>query len=333
MGGQEFLDFQVVVFGLVHEWDEAVEPPRLILEVADPHHMIDPVAPLFDMAKKHRHVGFHPPLVPFAVDFQPLLRIDFPFADKIAHPFVENLGTSAGHRINTVCDHQIKDLVVTFAVFLGEEVDLRGGECLDMQLRMALLDFSENLQIPLQPRIGVMRGDDMHLFDPARGDIVRDGKNLLVAHRVGVGIFTAGTVSTEFADIFADIGRIDMTVDVEIGLFSVEFETPFVSKFPEGEKIKVVQRHRLIKGEPFAPFYFCYQIHEYSLSLIFQRIIAKEKRRVGATPPCFSLTRSETRGGSRFRIGGRSPVWQDGRLAHPPCGPISLCCIGQARPR
>jgi hypothetical protein len=42
-----------------------------------------------------------------------------------------------------------------------------------------------------------------------------------MTHRIGIGVFTAGTVGAKFTDVFAEIGGIDKAIDIKIGLFSM----------------------------------------------------------------------------------------------------------------
>ena len=62
-----------------------------------------------------------------------------------------------------------------------------------------------------------------------------------MTHRVLVGIFTAGTVGTELADILADIGRVYMTVDVEVGFLAMKLFSYGIRSFSKVEKVRIVK--------------------------------------------------------------------------------------------
>jgi hypothetical protein len=134
---------------------------------------------------------------------------------------------------------------------------------------VTLFDFAKNVEIPLQPRIGVVGGDDVHLFDIAGDDIVGDRQNLLMAHGVGVGIFAAGAVGAEFADIFADIGRVDMAVDVKIGPFAVKGFATLIGQFTEGKEVQIIQGEGLFEIETLMIFYFFDHIHTKIFNCLF----------------------------------------------------------------
>jgi hypothetical protein len=130
-----------------------------------------------------------------------------------------------------------------------------------MELRVGVLDLPENLQVPLQPRIGVVGGDNVHLRDPPLGNILDDAEDLLVAHRIGIGILAAGTVGAELADVLADVRRVDVAVDVEIGLLPVQCLAAYIRQFAQVKKIQVIQRKRLVEADALARPDFFYDIH------------------------------------------------------------------------
>ena len=66
-----------------------------------------------------------------------------------------------------------------------------------------------------------------------------------MCHRVGMRIFTMCGKSTKFANIFADIGGIDMSIDVEKSLIAVSLASLHVGIVPKGKKIQLVQRQAI----------------------------------------------------------------------------------------
>ena len=61
-----------------------------------------------------------------------------------------------------------------------------------------------------------------------------------MAQSIGVWIFTVGRKCTKLADIFADIGRVDMTIYIEKSLVAMPCTTPHVGIMPKREKVKLV---------------------------------------------------------------------------------------------
>ena len=256
LGSGELFDPEEIVFPLIDQRNEGVEASRFILEFPETEHVVDPVGPRLHMAEKHRGVALPAASVPAAVDIEPLFGADFSLADVVADLFVEDLRSAAGHRVDSALDHQVDHLVVTQPVALGEEVHLGGSERFDVQCGMGLFDLSEGSEVPIEARLGVVRRDDVDLSGSLGDGFVGDGQDLFVAQRILVGVFPAGAVGAEFADVFADVGGIDVAVDVEITLAPVfRFPDPR-SEVPEAEKVQLVERFRFLGVEAFTRFDF-----------------------------------------------------------------------------
>ncbi len=229
------------------------------------------------MAEKHRSVRLPAPLVPLPVYIEPSAALHFPFADVASHLFIEDLRTSAGHRIDTVFDHPVDYLVVAQAVLFGQKVYFGSRKSLYMNLRKLPLDGPEHPQIPFEPGFRVVGGDDVNLFRPSLPRPFRDLDNLFYRHRIGVGVLSARTVGAEFADIFAYVGRIDVAVYVEVGLLSVQLFPPLVSQPPKRKKVELVELQRLFHAySPTVAHFFGY-IHSSTPGENFRYYTQKEK--------------------------------------------------------
>jgi len=61
-----------------------------------------------------------------------------------------------------------------------------------------------------------------------------------MAHRIRIRVFAIGGKSTKFADIFADVGRIDVSVDVKKGFVAMFLAPSSVRILTKGKKVKLV---------------------------------------------------------------------------------------------
>ena len=82
--------------GVEGERDEAEEALRLVLQLADPHEVVDALLVGLDRAVEHRDVRPDAVHVAEARDLEPPLAVDLVRADDVADPLREDLGPAAG---------------------------------------------------------------------------------------------------------------------------------------------------------------------------------------------------------------------------------------------
>src|SRR5512144_1503751 len=117
-----------VVLGVEGERDEDLEPARLVLQLAEAPHVLDPLVEPLDVAVEHRRVRLDPEAVGGPVDLEPLLRGRLVVADLPAHARREDLRAAARHRHHPGRLELAEDLLVALPVLLRPEVDLDRGE-------------------------------------------------------------------------------------------------------------------------------------------------------------------------------------------------------------
>ena len=92
---------------------------------------------------------------------------------------------------------------------------------------------------------------------PRRSASAARSQNLLVAHDVALGAFQVGPEGAEGAAIDADIGRVEMRVDVVIGEVAVLALAHQVGQLAECEQIGVlVEEDAVVEGQAVAGFDF-----------------------------------------------------------------------------
>ncbi len=109
-----------------------------------------------------------------------------------------------------------------------------------MKFRVFSLDLRENCCVPVQPGFRIVGRDNVYLFDPACRNIINDIHDLLMFERIRFRVFAAGRVGTEFTDIFTDIGRIDMAVDIEVSLFTMHLHPSLIRQCTQLKKVHLI---------------------------------------------------------------------------------------------
>lgn len=158
------------------------------------------------------------------MDFKPLVAADFAFEGFVVDSVVEDFCAAAGEAAET-CVHEIlQDTADVFcsAADSGEVDDFHSGVAFDMNLGVFIVDGLHHVGVVVEGEPGVETADDMDFggagFFCIAGllaDIV-DGKFVST-----VFAFFAVEVA-EFTGECADVGVVEVTVDVVVDLVAVE---------------------------------------------------------------------------------------------------------------
>src|SRR5436190_1166648 len=76
--------------------NEGLEPPGLVLQLAQADQVVDAMPRLFDVAVKHRRIRLESQLVGFAVDAEPGFGVGLVLANLVADVGVEYFRAAAG---------------------------------------------------------------------------------------------------------------------------------------------------------------------------------------------------------------------------------------------
>src|SRR5262245_33759373 len=90
-----------------------------------------------------------------------------------------------------------------------------------MQSRIMLVDDANDVQIPVIRQLMVQPADNVQLGAALAVRFCRALENLLVRHDVALLTLQVSAKGAEYAAIDADVGRIEMLVDVVIGAVAV----------------------------------------------------------------------------------------------------------------
>ncbi len=95
---------------LVAQRDEDLEATGLVLQLAQPQHVVDPVTGLLDVPVQHGRRGLEALLVRQPVDARPVLPVGGVVDDVLADLPVEDLRAAAGERLQPGVDQLVEDL-------------------------------------------------------------------------------------------------------------------------------------------------------------------------------------------------------------------------------
>jgi hypothetical protein len=113
-----------------------------------------------------------------------------------------------------------------------------------------LVDDLDDVQVPVIRQLVVQPADDVQ-FRRSLGSALRGPlQNLLVGHDVALGAFQVGAEGAERAAVDANVGRIEVLVDVVVRAVAVLPLADDVRQFAEREQISaVVKEDAVIEGQ------------------------------------------------------------------------------------
>src|SRR6185369_12421396 len=101
---------QLRVRRIKREWNEALKTVRLVLLLAQLHHMIDAIFNRFDVPVKHRGVRFQSRGVNLSLELEPALGVAFMSADHRSRRLAKDLRAATGTRIESCFDELLNDV-------------------------------------------------------------------------------------------------------------------------------------------------------------------------------------------------------------------------------
>ena len=118
---------------------------------------------------------------------------------------------------------------------------------------MGLVDDADDVQIPLVGQLMVQAADDVQLGGAAALGLGGAVQDLLVGHHVALGALQVGPESAEGAAIDADVGRVEVRVDVVIGEVAVLALADEVGQLAEREQVGLlVEKDAVVERQPLA---------------------------------------------------------------------------------
>ncbi len=196
-----------------------------------------------DVAVEHGGVRGQADLVRGAGDVQPLLAADFVVADDFAHARIENFRAAAGQRIHAgvlerqqrIADGQFGDA--------REIADLDHGEGFQVHGRAALLEAAHHVQEIFEGQIGMQAADHVKFGGSFAHALFGALPDFFEGEGVGAGRVGIAAEGAEFAMGHANVGGIDVAIDVEVADVAVALLANVVREPAEGEQVgRAVER-------------------------------------------------------------------------------------------
>ena len=229
----------------------------LVLQGAQLHQVIHPILVVLNVPVEHRGVRLQSDLVSDTRCFQPLAAVDLVVADDRAHPFGENFRSSSGHRLHPCLFHFQQRVAYGELGALGKKRNLHHGERLDVYLRKPLPEPANQIQKIFQRQIRMQAANDVKLRHRFRVARSRRLPSLLQSHCVGAGNVFSAAEGTQPASRNAYVGRVDVTVDIEVRDIAVHTLAHVVSQPADGENIaRLVEGKAIFECQTFLPHHF-----------------------------------------------------------------------------
>ncbi len=222
------------IVGMEGQRDEGDEAAGFILQGAQLDQVIDAVRVVLNVAVEHGAIGAQAELVRGARGFDPIVAIDLVIANDASDGWREDFGAAAGQRIHAGIAQALQGFADADLRAARQICDLDHGERFQMDVGEARLEAAQHLAIPIEGQLGMQTTHDVELGDRFGVTFARALPDLFDRHGVGFGIAHALAEGAEAATGDADIGGIDMAVDVEIGGIAVQALADQVSQVAYG---------------------------------------------------------------------------------------------------
>ena len=179
--------------------------------------MVDTMERVFDVPVQHCAIGSQTNFVGRAMDVEPGMRVRFVLAQLIPHLGMEYLGSSTRHAAKSRVSKILQDPTDRLLRLKLKPIDFDGRPPLQMNLRVILIQELNDVAIPLVGLLMMQTAHDVHLRASVISRLLTAGKNLLVTHHIPFRVAKVATKRTKAATVDADVGRIQMCIDIEVG--------------------------------------------------------------------------------------------------------------------
>src|SRR5439155_9002590 len=131
------------------------------------------------------------------------------------------------------------------------------GEGVEVHLRKTLLQAAQHLAVPVERQLGMQTAHDVEFGDGFGPTLARDMPNLIERHGVRFRVFGSLSEGAQPATGYADVGGIDVPVDVEIGGGAMQTLAHQIRHVPQRENVRgLIERHAVVIGQARASLDF-----------------------------------------------------------------------------
>jgi hypothetical protein len=125
-----------------------------------------------------------------------------------------------------------------------------------MDLRKSLMQVGDNPTVPLVGPLMMQPPHDVHLGATVVGRFPTPGEDLLVAHRIPLRVPKVAAKGAKAATVDANVGRVEVRVDVVIPDVAIQPLANLVGKYPDllQRDPGVVEEDSVIQAQTLAGF-------------------------------------------------------------------------------
>ena len=194
--------------------DEHLKPTSLILQFTQSQQVVDTVVSILDMSVQHCAIGPQTDLVCGPVNFKPSMSVGFVFAELVPHLGMENLRTATGHASQTGISQILKNPLDRFLGLEFKPIDFNCRPTLQMDLRIFLVEQFDDVAVPLVRFLMMQTTDDVHFGASVLRRFLTAGQDLIVVHRIALGVTQVAPECTKPTTVDTNVGRIEVGVDI-----------------------------------------------------------------------------------------------------------------------
>ena len=171
-------------------------------------------------------------------------------ADDAPHAFGEDFGSAARQRIDAGLFHSAQAIFNGEFAAAGQVADLNHGQRLDVDSWEAFLESGDHLAVPLEIEFRMQAADDVELGDRLGIALAGAFPDVFERHLIGGGVTLLAPEGAELAGGDADVGRVDVPIDVVVGRIAVQTLAHDVSQVTETKQIVgAVEREAVVETE------------------------------------------------------------------------------------
>src|SRR6266496_634946 len=183
--------------------------------------MVNAVCNGFYMAIEHRGICPEPRRMNLPRELQPAIRITLMSADHGPRRLTKNLGAAPGTRVQTGFKQLLNHVFVGHLVKMCEMVQLHHCKCFQVQEGVALFYAREEICEITKRKLGIQTTSDVHFCCAFAYGLISKTQTVFDIVRVSICLTRRAVEAAKFTIGIADVGGIEMPVDVEINCSSV----------------------------------------------------------------------------------------------------------------
>ena len=182
------------------------------------------------------------------VHLQPHVGADLVVADHSPHGRSKDFRAAARQRSQPGFLEPLQDFLHRHPGEVRVIGDFNGRKSLQVDRREALFQPAKEIDVILERQVGMEAADNVKFGHGFRPVFARDAESFLQRHGVRSRSVRLAPESAQLATGHADIGGIEVAIDVKVRALAVHLFTDMMRQVTEGEDVaRIVKRHAVVK--------------------------------------------------------------------------------------